>query len=303
MSSLPHGVIVPVVTPFTGEKTLDEPALDRVLNHVIEGGVHGIFLLGTTGEGPSLPLKMQERVIRKAMQTIVDRVPVYVAVTDTSLENSITLAEVSASAGATAAVLAPSPYFPANTSAQVDYFNEFASRSPLPLLLYNIPQMTKTAIDLTAFRALVENPKIIGIKDSSGLMVYFHRLQHIARIRTDFSLLMGAEELTAESILSGADGVVTGGANCFPKLYRQMFDHARAGNLEALRPLQERLMSLSCEMYAHDGGGYIIPGIKAILHQMRICEPWVLPPLCEADQRLTAIAQQMRHSLANVHEN
>lgn len=295
----PRGVIVPLVTPFTKDSALDEPALRRLVDHVIKGGVDAIFLLGTTGEGPGLSREKQEDLVWKACARVAQRVPVYVGVTDTSLEESLRLTDVAAEAKATAAVIAPSPYFPSSASDQVAFFSAFADRSALPVILYNIPQMTKSPIHLEAFKALISHPRIVGFKDSSGNMVYFRRLQFLARERKEFSVLMGAEELLAESVLLGASGGVTGGANCFPELYQQIFAFAKRGDLSGIIPLQDQLMSLSCGMYAHESGGYIIQGLKVILKEMGICDPWVLPPLQPAGELLAEIARSMVSAFAS----
>ncbi len=290
---MPSGIIVPIITPFHQDGSIDWPAYERVVAHVIAGGVDAIFVLGTTGEGPSLTAAEQRDVVKATQARVAGRCAVYVGVTDTSLAESLRMAEHARDCGADAAVIAPAPYFPATPAGQIGYFSAFVEKSALPVILYNIPQMTKVGIDLGAFNALVDNKKILGVKDSSGNMVYFQRLQHIARRRPDFSMLIGAEELLAESVLMGAHGGVTGGANLFPELYRDLFAAAKARDFDTLNRLQARLMTLSCRLYAFSGGGYIIQGIKAALAARGFCQPWVQPPMLPADAALKSTVDEL----------
>lgn len=278
---LPRGVIVPVVTPFDEAGDLDLPAYERLLRHVIAGGVDALFAVGTTGEGPSLSADEQRMLVRHTCEH-AGSLPVYVGVTHASDRETLRLIDFARECGATAAVAAPPPYFPAGVREQVAYFETLANASSLPVILYNIPQLTKTAISLEAFNELVDHPCFLGIKDSSGQMTYFRRLQHVAARRDDFSLLIGADELMAEAVLLGADGGVTGGANLAPDLFSRLFRAALARDLDAVLVLQREVMELSCKLYAGGGGGYVIQGIKAVLHRRGICRPEVRLPLLTA---------------------
>jgi 4-hydroxy-tetrahydrodipicolinate synthase len=287
----PQGVIVPVVTPLTKSGQLDATAYRRIIDHVIGGGVHAIFALGTTGEGPSLSRSDQADVLQRTGEFVAGRCPIYVGVTDTCVASSLALADLAAQQGASAIVAAPPPYFPAGTREQCTYFTTLAERSHLPLILYNIPQMTKTALTLEAFAELLGHPRIIGVKDSSGLMVYFRRLQHLAARRPDFSVLVGADELLAEAVLLGAHGGVTGGANLAPAMFTALYRAAAGGDLVEMKRLQGRVMQLSCQLYATEGGSYIIHGIKAALAAKGFCELHVAVPLLLANSRVQDAAR------------
>jgi len=291
----PKGVIVPLVTPLDDAGALDLVANERLLTHVLGGGVDALFTIGTTGEGPSLAADEQRALIRHTCEHAAG-CPVYVGVTHASDRETFRLIDFARDYGATAAVVAPPPYFTAGTREQVDYFTAVADHSSLPVILYNIPQLTKTAISLEAFRDLLDHPRFLGIKDSSGLMVYFRRLQHAAARRKGFSLLIGADELLAEAVLLGADGGVTGGANLAPRLFTRLYQAARDRDLETVLRLQREVMELSCTLYAADNGGYVIQGIKAVLHRRGVCKPAVRRPLLAANRQMreaAAIAEEL----------
>ncbi len=289
----PKGVIVPIITPFTSTGAIDWPSYEQVLEHVIEGGVDAIFVLGTTGEGTSLGNEEKRALVKFTCEKAAKRCQIYVGVMDNSLIESIRLTEFSAACGADATVIVPSPYFPAGVKEQIAFFREFVDASKLPVILYNIPQMTKTALAPEVFDALLDDPRIIGLKDSSGNMVYFRRLQHIARRRRGFAMLIGSEELLAESVLLGAAGGVTGGANVFPELLRDLYRAAVNRDFNVIESLQNRLMNVSCKLYSYGNGGYIIAGIKAMLKAKGLCESNVLRPLLPADAGLAKIAREL----------
>lgn len=273
-----HGIIVPLVTPLLDTETLDRAGIERLVEHVLAGGVHGLFLLGTTGEGPDLSPRLQRAFLQAVIPQVRRRVPVLVGITDTSFEESIALANDAAAAGADAVVLAPPCYFPAGQPELLEYLQHLTPRLPLPLLLYNMPGMTKTEIQVETLRQAAAMPGIVGFKDSSGDMIKFHQCLEALGGRSDFSILMGPEELLAEAVLFGGDGGVSGGANLFPELYVHLYDAARQGCLTAVRDLQHRIFQVR-RLYAL--GNYassIIKGIKCALHLKGICNDALAEP-------------------------
>src|SRR5689334_20650266 len=234
-----RGIIPPMITPLRDRDALDLDGLERLVEHLIAGGVHGIFALGTTGEAPSLSHRVRHELVSQTLRIARRRVPVLVGITDTSFTESIELARVCADAGAAAVVTAPPYYFPAGQPELCEYLDDLAAELPLPLFLYNMPSMTKVVIELSTVQHAMQNPKVIGIKDSSGDMIHLHRLVELARQRPEtWNVLIGPEELTAEAVLLGAHGGINGGANVHPRLYVQLYDAALAGDLPRIRELQ-----------------------------------------------------------------
>ena len=137
------GIIPPLVTPLINDTELDEQGLENLISHVLKGGVHGIFLLGTNGEAASLQHKLREKFIRQACAVINKEVPVMVGITDTSFESSVEIAHVCKDAGADVVVVAPPYYFPVSQTEMCSYLDDLAPRLPLPFLLYNMPSLTK----------------------------------------------------------------------------------------------------------------------------------------------------------------
>src|SRR5262249_5915685 len=142
------GIIPPMVTPLRDRDTLDVAGLERLIEHILAGGVHGLFLLGTTGEGPSLSYSLRKELIDRTCRQVKGRVPVLVSITDTAFQESLKVARWSAEAGADAVVAAPPYYLPASQADLREYLCHLVPELPLPLLLYNIPLLTKVAYEL-----------------------------------------------------------------------------------------------------------------------------------------------------------
>jgi 4-hydroxy-tetrahydrodipicolinate synthase len=162
------GIIPPLVSPLLARDELDQRGLDRLIEHVLAGGVHGLFLLGTTGEAPSLSYRLRRELIDRAIATVAGRVPVLVGITDTSFVESVRLAEHAANAGAKALVLSTPYYFPAGQTELTGYVENLVPQLPLPLVLYNMPSLTKVWFDFETLQKLTALPQIVGLKDSSG---------------------------------------------------------------------------------------------------------------------------------------
>lgn len=283
MTTLPtplRGIVPPLVTPLSTPEQLDTRGLERLVEHILGGGVSGLFLLGTTGEGPSLSVALRRQVIDHVVDQVAERVPVLVGVTDTSLVESIELAEYAADAGASAVVLAGPPYFPIGGHDLREYVRRAAAAMPLPLFLYNMPSHTKLRFDVETVRMAVDLPQVAGIKDSSGDMVYFQQVIRTAAGRPDFAVFVGPEELLAQAVLYGGHGGVCGGANLDPALFVDLYQAAVAGDLTRIAALEAKVLQRAGAVYCFDASSAgVIKGIKAALEGLGICCGALAEPL------------------------
>jgi len=273
------GIIVPLLTPLRDRDTLDLEGLNRLIDHVIRGGVHGLFLLGTTGEGPSLSYRLRRELITHTIRQADGRVPVLVSISDTAFVESVELARFAAQGGADAVIVVPPFYLPEGQPELREYLEHLLPELPLPLYLYNMPPLTKVAFDYETVCWAMRQPRILGIKDSSANMVYFSQLLAILRERPEWTVLMGPEELLAPSVLMGGHGGVNGGANIYPRLYVQLYESARAGDLEKARDLQGRVLEVSQKLYRV--GRYpsaIIKGLKCAASCLGLCNDFMAEP-------------------------
>ncbi|MBI1373381.1 MAG: dihydrodipicolinate synthase family protein [Phycisphaera sp.] len=290
-----RGIVVPMVTPLRTPDALDVEGVERLVEHLVEGGVHGLFILGTTGEGPLLGHDLQRDLIDRTARAVAGRMPLLVGVTHTSLTESVRLAAYAAEAGADAVVLAPPCYFPMDQTELLRYVDSFAGAVTLPVVLYNMPALTKVTYEPTTVRRLMESDRIIGIRDSSGDMRYVHELMTLARGRADWCVLIGPETLTAEAVMFGAHGGVNGGANLYPKLLVHLYEAAAAADHQRVRELHDRVLQLGRAIYIPGRLGESIRNLKAALATRGICAdamtaPFDVPPTATTQDRLAALS-------------
>ena len=273
------GIIPPMITPLKGNDELDREGAIRLVEHMIAGGVHALFLLGTTGEAQNLTYRLRYEFVELVLKQVAGRVPVLVCVTDTSLDESVRLAEHAKACGAVGVVAAAPYYFAASQQELIEYYTALADALCLPLYLYNMPSHVKVFLEAKTVATLANHPNIVGLKDSSANMTYFETLLYLLGDREDFSLYVGPEELTGECVLMGADGGVNGGANMFPELYVEMYNAAEAGDLKKVRELQRRIMQISTTIYTV--GKYsssYLKGVKCALSLLGICDGYLSYP-------------------------
>ena len=260
------GIIPPLVTPLKNNETLDVESLERLIEHLIAGGVHGLFILGTTGEEQSLSYQVRKQMIQESCRINRGRLPLLVCITDTSIVESIRLAQVAADCGADGVVSAPPYYFATGQPELAQFYEELVPQLPLPVFLYNMPSHVKVSFAPDTVRRIAQNPRVIGFKDSSANAVYFQSVMYKMKERPDFAMLVGPEEITGECVLLGGHGGINGGANMFPELYVGMYDAAKAHDIDRVLRLQQYIMQISTSIYTvgQHGSSYL-KGLKCAL--------------------------------------
>ncbi|MGD9635324.1 MAG: dihydrodipicolinate synthase family protein [Pirellulales bacterium] len=284
-----RGIIPPLVTPLVGPDRLDEAGLERLIEYMLAGGVHGLFALGSCGEGPSISHRVRRQLIDRTCAIVDGRVPVLVGITDPCRAESLHLARHAADAGADAVVLSAPYYYPITQDELVGYVKQLAAESPLPVTLYNMPSLTRTSFELESVQQLVDEPAIVGMKDSSGDLEYFRDLLTIGRQRDDWSLLVGQEHLLLQVLELGADGGVCGGANVWPQAFVQLYEATLATTETAIAEQGDVLPHLVdqvdrlAQIYRVAGetitAPSVIKGLKGALAAMGIAAAEVAPPL------------------------
>ena len=267
-----------MVTPIVSRDQLDHAGLEKLIEHILAGGVHGLFILGTTGEAPNLSYGVRRELIERTCKQVNKRVPVLVGVTDTSYSESIKLAKYAERSGADAVVIAPPYYLPTGQAELLEYFQSITSSMPLPVMLYNMPACTKINIELDTLRHILDHPRVIGFKDSSMQMVYFHGAVQLFADHPEKTILVGSEELLAEATLLGAHGGICGGANLFPQLYVDLYHAAVAGDLPTVRRLHSLVINVTKLYRVGRYSSSTIKGVKCVLACMGVCEDYMAEP-------------------------
>lgn len=285
--SVVGGIIPPMVTPLLSDNlSLDIKSVNKLLEHLIDGGVHGVFILGTTGESTSLSYQTRKLLITESCRIVDGRIPVFVGITDTSIEESINLANIAKESGASYLVAAPPYYYGLGQEELFKYYWKLADSLSLPLFLYNMPSHTKINIDPKTVVRLAEHPNIIGLKDSSANTVYFQNLCFLTKHKPSFSLIVGPEEITAETILMGGKGGVNGGANMFPKLYVAMYNAAKERDLAKIEALQPLVMDITTSLYTLGSyGSSYLKGLKGAVAALGIIQHYIAPPFSCFDEK------------------
>ena len=275
-----NGIVPPMITPLLGRDELDAAGLEKLIEHILAGGVSGLFILGTTGEGPGLSYRLRRELIERACRQVNRRVPVLVGITDTAFVESVNLARVAAEAGADSVVLAPPYYLPEAQPELQEYLDHLVRELPLPLFIYNMPALTKVHIELETVKWAMDNPRIIGLKDSSGDLAYFQAAAELIRQqRPDWPLLIGPEEKLLAALKAGGQGGVSGGANLFPLLYVKTCEAYAAGDMSRAEVLQGQIQRVSDAFYRI--GKYsssIIKGIKCTASCLGLCHDFMAEP-------------------------
>ena len=272
------GIIPPLITPLIDRDTLDVEGLNKLVDHVIQGGVHGVFALGTTGEGPCLSYRLRREIIRQVCDEVGGQVPVFVSVTDTSFVESVELSKIAADAGADVVVLAVPYYFPAGQTELIQYVEHIVPQLALPVMLYNIPSLTKVKFELDTLKAMTGLERIYGMKDSGGDLLYFEDLCRLSSRRKDWSFLMGPEEKMIQSIALGGHGGVNGGANVFPRLFVDAYQAAVEGDEATAARLQEKIVSFGQIYSIGKYASRFIKGTKCAASILGLCQETMAEP-------------------------
>jgi dihydrodipicolinate synthase/N-acetylneuraminate lyase len=234
-----QGVVCPIVTPLA-DGALDTARLEALLKHVLDGGVDAILVAGTNGEFACLSDKNWAELIARALSVIRQERPVIVNVSHCSLHEAISRASYAHECGASYVAATPPYYFALSNDEVVAFYHRLADASPLPLLLYNIPQYTKT--DLYAVMArLATHPNIVGIKDSAGLHDRMVGLQRQAG--KPFVRLVGSD-LLVHVVSLHLDGVVPGLANLVPGVYHRWWQALQQGDSTTAQACEQRILAL-----------------------------------------------------------
>ncbi|EPD97275.1 dihydrodipicolinate synthase family protein [Streptomyces sp. HPH0547] len=247
-----RGVVPPVCTPLDADGEVDTASLARLVGHLLDGGVHGLFALGSTSEVAYLTDEQRVTALETVVETVAGRVPVLAGVIDTTTARVLDHARDAARLGADALV-ATAPFYtrthPRETAA---HFRRIRDRVDLPLFAYDLPVSVHTKLSGALVQELAADGTLTGLKDSSGDEGGLRRLLVALGGRTGrgtgpapgFCVLTGSELTVDAALLAGADGVVPGLGNVDPAGYVRLYDAARAGDWDRAAREQERLAGL-----------------------------------------------------------
>ena len=272
-----EGIFSPTITPLDEKERVDELGFNNQLNRLIDNGIHGIYLLGTSGEFTTLTNTERERAMDIAVKAIGGRVPIICGVMDTSTQRVMQNIEIAEQFGVDAVAATPGYYYPSTDDADlVEFYYDVAASTDLPVFIYNIPSTVKTAIKPYVVAQLAETcENIVGIKDSSG--DWTNCLDLLARLgdKPDFSIMLGSHTALGAAVLFGANGGVVSISNVAPKESVALYNAAKARDIDEVHRLQKLLLRLS-KIYTYGQG---VSGMKACLEILGVCNAYTTSPL------------------------
>ncbi|MFQ6485143.1 dihydrodipicolinate synthase family protein [Brachybacterium epidermidis] len=240
-----RGVVPPLLTPLTAEGDLDVSSLERLIEHHIDAGVDGLFVLGSSGEVAFFEDAMRDRVLREAVRIIGGRVSVLAGVIDTQTRRVIEHVKRAREIGVDAFV-ATAPFYAITGPEEVEnHFRAIKQAAQLPVFAYDIPVCVHLKLGADILVRLGAEGVIDGVKDSSGDDVSFRRLVSLNKLAgAPLTLLTGHEMVVDGSYLAGADGSVPGLGNVDPAGYVRMDRAAQAGDWDTVQKEQDKLAAL-----------------------------------------------------------
>ncbi|MCU0472856.1 MAG: 4-hydroxy-tetrahydrodipicolinate synthase [Bacteroidales bacterium] len=228
----PKGIIPAVITPLTNDGKFNEKAMRKLLNYLIDGGVHGLFVVGTTGEFYGLTPEEKMEIYQVAMDETKGKVPVYAGTNGITTRETVMLTRIAEECKVDA-VSVLTPMFVAPSQDQlITHFKTIANNTSLPVILYNNPPKTSVSLAPATVVKLAEVPNIVGIKDSSGDMTVTAEYIRLTRHLDNFSVLMGRDTLIYGALCYGAKGSIASCANVAPRLCVDIYEKFIAGDLK-----------------------------------------------------------------------
>ena len=285
------GVLPALVTPLTHDGAVDEPAVERLIEHVLAGGVHGLLPLGSTGETASLDDASRHTMLAATIKAARGRVPVICGVAQSHLAASQAEIATAATLGADAVLVAPPFYYLIDQQTVLAFYRALAADSPIPIFLYNIPPLTKVVAEPSTVATLAREGTIQGIKDSSRDFEYFELVCGATRDLPDFRIFTGSDTMLLASLAMGGAGTICGAANVAPGWVVQIYDDWRTGHLDAAREHQDQLVDLLGRLRA----GVFPAAIKAALELQGVCSAYLAKPIAPFDARAKeALGEQLK---------
>ncbi|MDG9711721.1 dihydrodipicolinate synthase family protein [Streptomyces sp. DH10] len=268
------GVIPPVCTPLTPDREVDVPSLLRLVDHLVAGGVHGLFVLGSTSEAAYLTDAQRRLVVESVAAHVGGQLPVLAGAIDMTTARVLGHVAAVSAAGADAVVVT-APFYARTHPAEIArHYRVVAGASPVPVVAYDIPVAVHTKLPADVVLELAADGVLAALKDSSGDLAAFRQVVTGARAHqgiTGFSVLTGSELIVDAALAVGADGTVPGLGNVDPHGYARLDRLCRAGEWQEARAEQERLCALFGMVTVGDParmgpGSSAIGAFKAALH-------------------------------------
>ncbi|MDA1347624.1 MAG: dihydrodipicolinate synthase family protein [Chloroflexi bacterium] len=264
-----RGVMVPILTPFTPDEKVDFGSLSRLVDYLLDNGVHGIWAAGTTGEFSALEDEQRLAAIEAVVDRVAGRAPIIANVSATSTEAAVKMGLALKGIAVDGIAATPPYYFPCAQDELLAHFRYIKDRVGLPLWIYNIPVTVKTSVDPATTAQLAEEGTVAGIKDSSGTGELHAQLVMLCEQRgIDLYRFLGSTFRVSTASAVGAHGVIPNIANLVPAITSASWEAGEAGDIEKAREFDAKLVvALKVQKLAKGGGpnAAVLSGVKSAL--------------------------------------
>ena len=274
------GTGVAIITPFCNDGTVDCRALQRIVNHCIDGEIDYIVVLGSTGEAATLNANEKRETVRCAVETVAGQIPVVMGIGGNNTADVVETVKNTDFKGVSG-LLSVTPYYnkPANAGL-IAHFKAVAAASPVPVILYNVP--SRTGINMNAETVLTlahEVDNIVAVKESSGILT---QVMQIIKDRPDnFSVISGDDVFALPMMAVGGHGVISVAANAFPGEVKNIIRNMQNNNYEAARTAHYSLLELFGELFVEGNPS----GIKAALNILGLSQNVLRLPLVPVSEK------------------
>lgn len=281
------GIFPAIATALAPNEDLDEPAQRRIVEYMISGGVNGLWVLGTGGETAALTDAVRRRTVQVVLEAVNGRVPLVAGVSEAGTRRTIDRIRAIEDLAVDAVFVSAPYYFIHTPEDMLLHFNTILESTDLPVIIYNNPFNTHNTIPLAVLQELAKQPQVIGIKDSGGNFAFTLDVLRLCQSPT-FRVFTGTEELFAASVLMGAEGAVLAIPVIAPRLARDLFQAARAGDKARALQLQAEFNSLIPLLGDENGqitDASFLGAVKMALVAQGLCEPTLARPLSPISER------------------
>ena len=292
-----EGAVVPMVTPFTAQGALDTAALDRLVDALLAGGVRGIFVLGTTGEGAQVPREPRRRLVEQTVRRVNRRTKIFAGLGDVR-QADVSEANEFFQAGADAVVAHPPISEKVPAGKLQGWYQSLLDKLEGPLLIYNMPPTTGISIPLDAVEKLLGHPRLAGIKDSENNPQRVEELLKRFGGKKDFAVFIGVGALMEKGLKLGADGIVPSVGNLIPEVCQKLCAAAQAGDWNEAGALYSRMTTVAALYQRGRTLNESLSALKAAVHCRGLCAPGVLPPLKPLSE---GELKKMREEMTRLH--
>ncbi len=260
------GLGVAMVTPFNADGSIDFLGLENLTNHLIDGGVSYLVVMGTTGENPTISGSEQAEILQKVKEVNARKLPIVFGIGGNNTAEVVSRLKNTDLSGV-AGILSVSPYY--NKPSQEGIFQHFkavSDASPLPVIMYNVPGRTGSLVSADTTLRISKLKNIVATKEASGSLDVC--MDIIKNKEDNFGVISGDDNYTMPYIAAGMNGVISVLGNAYPKEFSQMVNFALAGDFKSARHLHYKLLPMMKAIFMDGNPG----GVKYVLNKLGVCK-------------------------------